>query len=55
MRQNGMMPGCSRCGSTEVRRSIRRTVWETLLSAVGILPYRCERCSARFFRWNWFL
>jgi hypothetical protein len=42
---------CSRCSSTETRRSSRRGI-ETLLSFIGIWPYRCERCDARFLRFT---
>jgi len=43
---------CPRCGSSDVRRSVRRNFWERLLSLV-LLPYRCEACGERFFRWRY--
>jgi hypothetical protein len=38
---------CPRCSSDVTRRSARRGL-ERVLSLVGVLPFRCERCEARF-------
>jgi hypothetical protein len=40
---------CRSCKSREVRRSSRRNAVERLLSAFGLLPYRCLDCNRRFF------
>ena len=37
---------CSKCGCSEVRRSVRRT-WEWLYFGI-LLPYRCVGCNHRF-------
>jgi hypothetical protein len=42
---------CPKCGSLDVHRSRRRTVGEKLLSLVGVRPYRCFQCDARFTGW----
>jgi hypothetical protein len=39
---------CPYCGSHLVRRSRRRSVWERLLSATYIYPFRCEDCNYRY-------
>src|SRR5260370_21192091 len=39
---------CPLCNSEDVGRSKRRWVRDYLLSVAGILPWRCESCSARF-------
>ena len=45
------MRTCPACRSTEVRSSHRRGFFERgLLAGVGILPFRCEQCQARFYR-----
>lgn len=43
---------CPRCASDRAHRSHRRSVFERIL-AMAILPYRCEYCSFRFFRFRW--
>ncbi len=41
---------CKRCGSTAVGRSKRKHMFErSVLSAFGLLPYRCHWCSQRFY------
>jgi hypothetical protein len=40
-------PRCPRCGMMTTRRSGRRGP-ERVLSVLGIWPFRCETCSARF-------
>ena len=42
---------CPRCASGRVNRSHRRSQLERIL-AVAVLPYRCELCSFRFFRFR---
>jgi hypothetical protein len=39
---------CPRSGSSEVFRSHRRTVERYLLRAIGVRPFRCGNCDARF-------
>ena len=42
---------CPYCGSSEVSRSHRRGVAERyLLRAIGVRPFRCVNCDARFYR-----
>ena len=42
---------CPRCGSSEVFRSHSRgTLERYLLRAVGVRPFRCVNCNARFYR-----
>ena len=41
---------CPECGGTEVRRSRRRNLLERVWSWLGIWPYRCFNCTARFFQ-----
>jgi hypothetical protein len=41
---------CPRCGGSEVFRSHRRGPTERyLLRAVGVRPFRCVNCNARFY------
>jgi len=44
-----VMMRCPRCTSEDTRRSPRRGI-ERMLSLVGLYPFRCERCGARFRR-----
>ena len=40
---------CPRCGSERLHRSHRYNAYErTILKILGIRPYRCESCNARF-------
>jgi predicted RNA-binding Zn-ribbon protein involved in translation (DUF1610 family) len=42
---------CPHCGSSEVFRSHRRNAVEKyLLRAIGVRPFRCVNCDARFYR-----
>jgi DNA-directed RNA polymerase subunit RPC12/RpoP len=42
---------CPHCGSAEVFRSHRRDAVERyLLRAIGMRPFRCVNCDARFYR-----
>ena len=42
---------CPHCGSSEVFRSHRRGAVERyLLRAIGVRPFRCVNCDARFYR-----
>ena len=44
---------CPNCGSEAVHRSKRRGMGErVVLSAVGLLPYRCSACHTRFRRYH---
>ncbi|HTP44259.1 MAG TPA: hypothetical protein VMJ13_06820 [Candidatus Acidoferrum sp.] len=41
---------CPHCNSDEVYRSHRRgTVEKYILRVVGVRPYRCANCDARFY------
>src|SRR5260370_36541119 len=39
---------CPACHASSIRRSKRRSVRDYLLSAAGILPWRCANCHTRF-------
>ena len=39
---------CPQCQSKLVRRSMRRTFKDRVLSMLGKWPYRCEMCNLRF-------
>ena len=39
---------CPSCGSKLIRRSVRRTFRDRLMSLLGKWPYRCQMCSFRF-------
>ena len=42
---------CPYCGSAEVFRSHRRGAMEKfLLRPIGVRPFRCVNCDARFYR-----
>jgi len=42
---------CPKCGSAEIRSSLRRGLREGLfLRMLLIAPYRCKKCGTRFFR-----
>ena len=43
---------CPHCQGTKVRRSQRRNVFENALSGLGLRPWRCLDCQARFFRFR---
>jgi ribosomal protein L37AE/L43A len=41
---------CPVCGSPEVRRATRKTVFEVyILPLVKLHPYRCSECDKRFY------
>ena len=40
---------CSVCQSKLIRRSMRRTFKDRLMSLAGKWPYRCEMCNERFY------
>jgi hypothetical protein len=44
---------CWGCGGKMVHRSHRRNRWEYLISIVGVYPFRCEDCYARFKVFSW--
>src|SRR5580700_7723836 len=55
MRRKEMKPDskrfCPHCGSSEVFRSHRHgAVEKYLLRAIGVRPFRCVNCDARFLR-----
>jgi len=46
---------CPHCRSTETSRSRRHgSVERFLLRVIGVLPYRCLDCDARFYALSWF-
>ena len=47
-----VMPQCSRCGMTVVRRSIRQGWIERGLGLLSVNPFRCQLCANRFFAWE---
>ncbi len=41
---------CPSCGSKQVRRSLRRGLWEGLCLRLALrAPYRCFNCGTRYF------
>jgi hypothetical protein len=40
---------CPMCKGAEARRSRRQTTTDYLLSCVGVYPWRCRDCHARFY------
>ncbi len=44
------MRRCPKCGSPDVRRSVRRRMLDFVLARIGLAPYRCRNCRTRFFR-----
>jgi len=43
---------CPSCGSQNTRRSKRRLLLDPLYTIFGFLPYRCEDCNHRFFKFG---
>lgn len=41
---------CPKCGKDFVRRTLRESVGEHLLSAIYVYPFRCQLCAHRFLR-----
>lgn len=39
---------CPSCGSEDVRRTHRRTLFDWAISSLGPRPYRCADCQRRF-------
>jgi DNA-directed RNA polymerase subunit RPC12/RpoP len=44
---------CDICGSARVRRSKRQSLWEVFKMLMGVYPFRCLDCSARFWVSVW--
>jgi transposase-like protein len=42
---------CPRCQGENTRRSARRGI-ERAVSVLGLFPFRCEDCDARFLRFT---
>ena len=42
---------CPKCREQNVRRSHRR-FFDYIFSAVGMVPYRCNACEHRFYRFR---
>jgi len=40
---------CPVCNSSDARRSRRQHLGDYLLSAIGVYPWRCRDCEARFY------
>jgi ribosomal protein L33 len=40
---------CPHCYSTDIHRSHRRNFLEQFLSALFVIPHRCEACQSRFY------
>src|SRR5579864_1715383 len=43
---------CPRCGSDDVRQSVRHNVVDRMMAFVRLAPYRCRACRNRFFRFG---
>ena len=43
-------PSCRVCGSTEVRRSLRRGFLDAAFACLFFAPFRCRVCRVRFYR-----
>ena len=43
---------CPRCGSDDVRQSVRHSVVDRMMAVVRLAPYRCRACRNRFFRFG---
>jgi hypothetical protein len=43
---------CPKCRETSVRRSRRRLFLDFILGSIGMVPYRCNACEHRFFRFR---
>jgi len=39
---------CPVCSSTACRRSRKKSIGERVISLVGLVPWRCTKCDARF-------
>jgi hypothetical protein len=42
---------CPKCRETNIRRSHRRLL-DFLLRSIGLVPFRCNICEHRFFRFR---
>jgi predicted SprT family Zn-dependent metalloprotease len=47
-----MVVSCPKCRETSVRRSHRRLFLDFLYRSIGMVPYRCNACEHRFFRFR---
>src|SRR5690348_11478298 len=41
---------CPKCGWRDVRRSMPQGVIDAVVRVLGLVPYRCRTCGARFYR-----
>jgi hypothetical protein len=53
--ERGLVPAapsrtCPRCGSDDLRRSGKRTLFDRVLRLFALKPYRCRACRVRFHR-----
>jgi c-di-GMP-binding flagellar brake protein YcgR len=46
-------PACPKCGSGLVGRTHRQGLYERLMSAAYVYPFRCQVCHRRFRRFRW--
>jgi len=42
---------CPKCRESNVRRS-RRRLFDFVLTSIGMIPFRCNVCEHRFFRFR---
>jgi hypothetical protein len=45
-------PECPACESQNCRPAHRRNLWERFLGLIGIRPFRCRDCRARFWQFR---
>lgn len=43
---------CSNCGSSQVRRTRRKSTMDWFLSKMNFYPYYCQECDARSHRFG---
>ncbi len=53
MSERGTAFHCPECGSTSVRRSRRANATEMFRMMLGVYPFRCTACGARFWSNVW--
>lgn len=41
---------CPKCGSDDVRRSLRRTFPDAIFACLFLAPFRCRKCRVRYYR-----
>jgi len=43
---------CPKCKSESVSRAHRSARYEWMISSLGLYPFRCGKCSGRFYRFD---